>query len=297
MDIEGFLHEYRQVRNRGPLSPRSKEMYGHYLQKLDEFLIASGIELVELTPEEFEEFLDGQPWGSSARYNALVFLKAFLRWLGEWDHPISKFSITRGPPAPRRTPKRKQILRLVESMDQRSVKGKRDYAITVLTLETGLRANEIATLQRDDIDLENLEFKIRVKGGGEWITPFPASVGDAMEKWLRARERIAQDSATEFFLAVGGTRRVRGNWVSAVGYPMTRHGVKELFYHLTESAGIGRYGPHAFRRAFCTQAVERNVNLRLIQIQGRWKSMRMVEHYSQDAQAEAFRDHFGGFGD
>jgi len=301
MNTEGFLHEYRQVRNNKPLSPRSKRVYREYLERLDGYLREHGFTFPNLTKNQFSQFLDEQPWGSSSRYNALAAAKAYRRWGTDDDpdddHPLVKHSLPRDPTGPLPTPKKAQLDKLFKSFDLRTILAIRAYLAALLAQETGLRANEIATIKRDDVDLENLEFRIVVKGGFEWITPFPESVRDAVKRWLPARDRLAQDGVDTLFVALKGTRRIDGKYVSAVGYPLTRHGVKLMFYRMTEKAGIGRYSPHAFRRSFCTDAVERNVNLRLIQMQGRWRSMRMVELYSKTASPQAFRGHFGGFGE
>jgi len=298
MDIERFIYEYRQDRTRKPLSPRTKQLYREYLERLDQHLREHGISFPNLTVEEFEHFLDIQPWGSSARYNALAAIKAYFVWEGRGkDDPLRAHSLPRDPTGPLPTPKAQQIEKLLKSIDQRTVKGKRDFAIFVLTLETGLRANEIATFKRANIDLDNLEFKIRVKGGREWVTPFPASAGDVLTRWFPARDRIAVAGVEECFLALGGRRKFDDGYGPALGFPLTRHGVKQLFYERTSSAGIGRFSPHAFRRAFAVEAAARNTNLLLIKNQGRWRSVRMVEHYTQTLHMDAFRGHFGDYGE
>lgn len=299
MEIERFLHEYRQVRTHKPLARGTKELYGHCLRRLESFLAKRGIALLNLTVAQFEEFLGTQPWGSSSRYTALAAVKAFLLWLklGEDDHPLCKHALPRDPAGPQPTPKHNELEKLFKSIDRRAVAGKRDFLAALLAQECGLRAKEMANLQQDLFDLENMEFTVVVKGGLEWVTPFPESVKIAAERWIPARDRIAVEGTTTLFVALNGTRKVDGIFVSALGYPMTRHGIKEMFYRMTENAGIERYSPHAFRRSFCTEAVMRNVNLRLIQLQGRWKSIGMVVLYSQAATAQAFRGHFGGFGE
>ena len=51
----------------------------------------------------------------------------------------------------------KEIIRLVNSIDSRTNIGKRDFAILVLAIATGLRAGDLASLQLTDIDWKNHE--------------------------------------------------------------------------------------------------------------------------------------------
>ena len=56
-----------------------------------------------------------------------------------------------------------EIERFFESIERESIQGKRDYAIAECIYSTGLRISELTNLDRNDINLETLEFAIRGK--------------------------------------------------------------------------------------------------------------------------------------
>ena len=56
-----------------------------------------------------------------------------------------------------------EIERFFESIERESIQGKRDYAIAECIYSTGLRISELTALDKNDINLETLEFAIRGK--------------------------------------------------------------------------------------------------------------------------------------
>lgn len=76
------------------------------------------------------------------------------------------------------------IERLLQSIDQTSSDGLRNYAILQLLARLGLRANEVATLALNDLDWEAGEIIVRGKGGRYDRLPLPYDVGQAIANYL-----------------------------------------------------------------------------------------------------------------
>lgn len=58
---------------------------------------------------------------------------------------------------------REEIERFFGSIVRDTIQGKRDYAISECIYSTGLRISELTALDRDDVNLDTLEFAVRGK--------------------------------------------------------------------------------------------------------------------------------------
>ena len=76
------------------------------------------------------------------------------------------------------------LARIVGSCDQRTVAGRRDYAIILLLARLGLRAGEVAALDLGDMDWRQGEITVCGKGSRRDSLPLPADVGETVAGWL-----------------------------------------------------------------------------------------------------------------
>ena len=82
---------------------------------------------------------------------------------------------------------REQVQRLLESCDQETLVGQRDYAILLLLARLGLRAGEVMAMRLEDVDWRSGELTIRGKGSRRDRLPIPQDVGEALATYLRQR--------------------------------------------------------------------------------------------------------------
>jgi len=89
-----------------------------------------------------------------------------------------------------------EILSVLNVIDRRMPKGKRDYAIILLGAVTGLRAIDIVRLKLSDIDWKNGEIKIiQAKTGKSLALPLTKDVGEAIRDYiLHGRQQIKNDT-------------------------------------------------------------------------------------------------------
>lgn len=74
---------------------------------------------------------------------------------------------------------------VLESVDRRTLKGKRDYAIILLGVITGLRGVDVANLKLSDIDWKKGEIKIiQEKTGESLVLPLIKDVGVALKDYI-----------------------------------------------------------------------------------------------------------------
>jgi site-specific recombinase XerD len=78
-----------------------------------------------------------------------------------------------------------EVERLLSTCDQRTPKGRRDYAVLLLLARLGLRAGEVVALELDDLDWRAGELTVRGKGLRRERLPLLAEVGEAVAGYLR----------------------------------------------------------------------------------------------------------------
>jgi site-specific recombinase XerD len=77
-----------------------------------------------------------------------------------------------------------EVQQLLDSCDQATTKGQRDYTILLLLARLGLRAGELVAMRLDDINWDAGEMLIRGKGQRHDRLPIPKDVGQALATYL-----------------------------------------------------------------------------------------------------------------
>jgi integrase len=144
-----------------------------------------------------------------------------------------------------------QAKQLLDSIDQHSAVGRRDYAILLLLARLGLRSSEVAFLELDAIDWNAGTFNVRTKSGLRNEFPLPFAVGKAIADYLR-NGRPMSACRRVFLRAKAPICGFRG--ASAVG-SIVRHALKR--------AGIkaATYGTHQFRHGLATEMLRQGASL------------------------------------
>ena len=78
-----------------------------------------------------------------------------------------------------------QVEALLDSCDQDTALGQRDYAILLLLARLGLRAGEVVALTLDDLDWDTGTLIVHGKGKRQERLPLPEDVGEAVANYLR----------------------------------------------------------------------------------------------------------------
>ncbi len=81
-----------------------------------------------------------------------------------------------------------EIDALLAAPDRSTWTGRRDHALLLLAVQTGLRASELASLRRQDLQLESPAWaRCRGKGRKERCTPLTRPTRETLHVWLRER--------------------------------------------------------------------------------------------------------------
>ncbi|HWX65765.1 MAG TPA: tyrosine-type recombinase/integrase [Rhodanobacter sp.] len=231
--------------------------YTYTLRPFESYLERVGLNLTELTPACISDFLTerAKALHKSGMLSSTTALRVFVRYLHREGILASNLvsSVPRGrvyrhASIPRAI-RWEDVEQLLASVDQRSVLGKRDYAILALLASYGLRAREIAAMQLSDFDWTHSQVSIPMrKGGHSTRYPLSATVGEAVIEYLQVR-RTDVEHRSIFLTTKSPYVPVQHFTVSAmVGVRLRAAGIK-----------VSRAGSHTLRHSCIQHLVEANV--------------------------------------
>jgi integrase/recombinase XerD len=248
-----------------------------YVSDVRRFLAhRGGNDLGELTAADVSKAVLSQVAGRSPasvrRYGCA--LRSFLRYCylaGLLEHDLSAAAL---PVSGRRrsllpqgiTPT--QAKALLGACDRRRAVGRRDYAVIVLMLRLGLRANEVATLRLEDLDWRAGQITVHGKGSRIDRLPLPVDVGEAIAGYLRrGRPRTA---AREVFVRV---------MPPPVG--LTRSGPTSIVLGAAKRAGLGAVRAHRLRHTAASDMMRAGAPLTEIEQVLRHRSLGSTAAYAR----------------
>lgn len=119
-----------------------------------------------------------------------------------------------------------------------SCKSLRDRAIICFLRSTGCRISEMTSLNRDDVDLANLECTVIGKGNKERTVYLDAVAGMLVREYLNQRT----DDSPALFIGKGSNR-------------LTPGGVRYMLVNLAKTCNVDHVHPHKFRRTLATNLI------------------------------------------
>lgn len=240
--------------------------YGHYLRTLEVYL--AGIDLTnlqDLSPAVLSGYVtqmraSGRCGGQSALASLCSTLRVFLRYLhrerviardlsGTVEGPL-KYRLSDIP----RSISWDEVRKMLDAVDRRTAKGRRDYAVLLLLVTYGLRAREIAHLTLDDIDWKRERLRVPDRKAGHF-TGYPLSsiVGQAILDYLRNGRPETSDRHVFFRVLAPRT-------------PLSMPAISLCASHYLCKAGIAvaRPGSHTLRHTCVQRLVDANFPFKTI---------------------------------
>jgi integrase/recombinase XerD len=167
----------------------------------------------------------------------------------------------------------------VEALLRAAQKGRnarRDEAILLVLLDTGMRAQELCSLHFSDVDFSNRQMTI---WEGKGKKSRPVYIGKATTKalWRYVQEDGRDEDDALFF--------------SMRGDSLTYNGLAMLFKRLGRTAGVKKAHPHRLRHTFAVSFLRNGGNqFTLMRLLGH-TTLAVTNRYVQLAQADVERQH------
>ena len=129
----------------------------------------------------------------------------------------------------------------------------RDRAIMELFYSSGLRLQELASLDLVDVDLAEGMVRVTGKGAKTRIVPVGEKARAALRDWLKVRPQLEKTPSNAMFIGRNGRPLSTRNIQARVTYWARRLGLPQSV------------SPHTFRHSFATHLLESSGDLRAVQ--------------------------------
>ena len=208
----------------GNKSPRTVEGYRDTLRLFDDHLADAGMprQVASISREHIESYLVALlDRGNKASTVATRHkgLRVFFGWLAEEgevaDNPMRNIKAPAIPDEPVPILSAEDIKALLKACDGPGFEDRRDTAIIMLLLDTGMRRTELADLRVDDIDWDNQTVVVMGKGRRPRPCPFGNKTAKALDRYERARASHRLTDTHGLWLGPRGTLTSPGVYFEA----------------------------------------------------------------------------------
>jgi site-specific recombinase XerD len=264
-------------------SPRTVEAYTDAVRLLAAYCQATGQPLLarELTRDHIRAFIVDQlaHWKPATAHQRYRSLHAFFHWATEeGELPASPMDGMK-PPQLREQPvgvvRAEHLAQLLRTCEGRDFTSRRDTAIILLLVDTGMRRAECVGIKLDDVDLEQKLVWVLGKGRRPRALPLGRKTAQALDRYLRARE----DHRLAYLPHL---------WLGRNGH-MTASGIYQVVRDRARAAGLAHMHPHQLRHAFATAWLAEGGNENELMLVAGWKSRVMIDRYTKATAAERAR--------
>lgn len=242
--------------------------YHHALLQFEEWLLGAGTNLNNFARSDVQQYIDylTAKKKSAATINKVFnAIKSFCRWSGKKEI-IEDICVVKQPSILQIAPKslsKDERCRLIREADRGW--SKRNYAIIMVLLNTGVRLNEIVALDKDDINMSERKGTLKVrngKGNKERVIPLNVETRRVLTKYLDERT----DNGDALFLS----NRQKRISLRSVQHIIEQHG----------------FNVHQLRHTFITGLVRAKEDISKIRALSGHSSADMILRYSQPTEED-----------
>lgn len=256
------IKEYAQKGTRGK-SKETIRTYSYALAQFENWLKEAGTDLNGYGRMDVQQYIDYLSFNkkSAATINKVFnAIKSFSKWAKK-EETVEEIRLVKAPNFRLIAPKslqRLDRLRIVREADRKDKK--RDYAIVMVLLNTGVRVSELVALNKDDITIGDRKGSIIVrqgKGNKERTIPLNPETRRAITNSLMERK----DDNPALFIS---------NRIQRISKRTVQHMLQKYEIH-----------PHMLRHTFITELIRNGKkDLPLVQFLSGHNSMEVLSRYS-----------------
>ena len=254
-DIKEYLVFVSQVKN---LSENTTKSYERDLRKLDSFLVDLNVsaysEISSETCSAWIGSLYSQNNNPRSIQRHLSSAKGFFRFLKKNNLiQSSPFELVTAPKSSSNLPdvlSPEDVEQLLNFKPSNMIEI-RDMAIVELMYSSGLRVSETVNINLNDFEEDRSFLRVLGKGSKTRLMPMGRYAINAINEWLKEREKILNNTDA-LFLNAKGTRLT----VRSVQLRLRKMAIKQ---------GLPPIHPHMLRHSFATHMLESSGDLRTIQ--------------------------------
>lgn len=263
-NIEDFL-EYCEIEKNQ--SPRTITNYKHYLDRFSQWgkenqiKSPASIDLSKIKKYRvYLNRLDSSLKKKTQNYH-IIALRAFLKYLAKNNiKTLTPEQIELGKQESREISflEEEELDRLFSTPNTNNIIGLRDKAILELLFSTGLRVSELASLDKNKINISRREISVRGKGGKIRMVFVSESAKSALRNYLEKRS----DSSKAVFISHYRKNNHNRNTIQK----LTPRSIQRIIKKYTQKAGITKkVTPHTLRHTFGTDLLRSGADLRAVQ--------------------------------
>jgi integrase len=160
-----------------------------------------------------------------------------------------------------------RLARLLKACEGRDFTSRRDTAVILLLVDTGMRRAECAGMTLDDVDLDQRMAWVLGKGRRPRAPPIGRKTARALDRYLRVRDEHRLSYLPHLLVGRNG--------------PMTPSGIYQVVHDRARAAGLPAIHPHQLRHAFATSWLAEGGNENELMLVAGWKSRTMIDRYTK----------------
>jgi site-specific recombinase XerD len=279
-DIATNAASFSRSLRAGNRSAMTIKSYLEAVRQLDALLADRGMprDVANIRREHVEAFIDDQltrlkPASAANRYRSL---QQFFKWLVDEGEVRESPMVRMKPPTVPETPppvlREDDIKRLLATTTGQDFDDRRDKAIILLLVDTGIRRAEIAGLRVEEIDWDHEVAVVTGKGSRPRVVPMGRKVVQALDRYVRVRGRHADGRSPWLWLGRKGR--------------LNDSGISQMLRRRARQAGIGDIHAHLFRHTAAHELAAAGMgDSDLMRLMG-WRSRTMLTRYGASAATE-----------
>lgn len=257
-----------------------------YLHDLELFRAQVAPPLLQVTPDDVEKFIEAQQQKglqATTINRRLSVVKGFYTFLRQTQHPdlvcpvrTPLHRLKQADPLPRCL-SLQQLQRFFQAIDDT-----RDQALFTLMLRCGLRVQEVAHLELQDLDFTRRQLLIRCsKNRRDRIVYLSPDALALLQSYLQKRPQ--SDCATVFLVPAG-----RGH-----GQGISVRGIQKRLQHYAQKAKV-RISCHQLRHTFASQLINHDTDIVTVQSLLGHAHVTTTQRYARVANPKVRDDYFEG---